>query len=133
MNDPHSPAETGRDSRGRFAIGASGNPGGRPRLPEWFRVGSEDALRYLLDVATGAVEVEKQELRIRAAEWVAGRVFGRPVAAAEEEAPWEITPAVASLLAVAYADGVRSTSDLLVKMARDADAERERVGRGGEG
>lgn len=132
MNDPHGRDETGRDAQGRFAPGASGNPGGRPRLPGWFREGSAEALRYLLDVATGAVAVERDELRVRAAEWCAARVFGRPQTAEEEpDSAWVITPAVEGLLRLAYADGVRNSSDLIVKLATKTDEERAKAGPGG--
>ncbi|MBI1949350.1 MAG: hypothetical protein HYS27_26925 [Deltaproteobacteria bacterium] len=129
MNNPHGRDEAGRDAHGRFAPGASGNPGGRPRLPGWFRDGGAEALRYLLDVATGAVPVERDELRVRAAEWCAARVFGRPQAAEDEhDPPWVITPAVEGLLRLAYGDGVRSSGDLIVKLAAKADEERAKAG-----
>lgn len=98
---PQNPPETGgRDpSTGRFLPGNSGNGGGRPKLPEWFKAGGEVALRYLLDVATGAESVEKQELRMRAAERVAELVYGRPTVA--DGMSDEMPPALAGLLALA--------------------------------
>lgn len=74
-----------RDQAGRFPPGVSGNPQGRVKLPEWFKAKGETALRYLADVACGDEEVERQEHRIRAAEWVAGRCFGRPKITDDEE------------------------------------------------
>lgn len=74
-----------RDAAGRFPPGVSGNPKGPGKLPEWFKAKGEKALAYLADVACGDKEVEKQEHRIRAAEWVAGRCFGRPKITDDEE------------------------------------------------
>lgn len=74
-----------RDSLGRLMPGSTANTHGRPKLPDWFKAKGEKALAYLADVACGDEEVEKQEHRIRAAEWVAGRCFGRPKITDDEE------------------------------------------------
>lgn len=117
MSDPHGRDEAGRDAQGRFAPGASGNPGGRPRLPEWFRDGGAEALRYLLDVATGAVPVERDELRVRAAEWCAERVYGK-AAPPTDDAPEGLrpSPVVVALLEAMAADGVRSNNELIARV-----------------
>lgn len=69
-----------RDANGRLLPGQSANPtgrnGGRPALPDWFRSAAPEALRYLLNVATGVVDVEP-ELRFKAASLVVDRIYGK--------------------------------------------------------
>lgn len=67
-----------RDANGRLLPGSTANAagGGRPRLPDWFRAKGEDALRHLLDVATGVEPVEP-ELRFKAAALVVDRIYGK--------------------------------------------------------
>lgn len=69
--------------RGRpFPPGVSGNPGGRPALPPWFREGAEDALRFLLEVATGKAR-DRRISRAQACITIVERVYGRPAQAVE--------------------------------------------------
>ena len=67
-----------RDANGRLLPGSTANPagGGRPKLPDWFRAKGEEALKHLLDVATGVVDVEP-ELRFKAAALVVDRIYGK--------------------------------------------------------
>ena len=69
-----------RDAHGRLLPGQSANPtgvnGGRPKLPDWFKAKGEEALRHLLDVATGVEPVEP-ELRFKAASLVVDRIYGK--------------------------------------------------------
>ena len=68
-----------RDANGRLLPGVKLNPkglGGRPALPEWFKDKAPEALKYLLDVATGEVPVEP-ELRFKAASIVVDRIYGK--------------------------------------------------------
>jgi len=76
-----------------FKPGQSGNPAGRPRLPDWFRAKGPDALRVLIAQATGevipqddgtilpavtqvAMESSPKE-RTQAAAIIADRVYGK--------------------------------------------------------
>ena len=65
-----------RDAHGRLLPGQSGNPRGRPALPDWFKDAAPDALRHLVNVATGIEEVEP-ELRLKAATLVVERFYGK--------------------------------------------------------
>ena len=67
-----------RDANGRLLPGSTANPagGGRPKLPDWFKSKGEEALRHLLDVATGVEPVEP-ELRFKAASIVVDRIYGK--------------------------------------------------------
>ena len=71
-----------RDAKGRFVSGSSGNAGGRPRESEETR----DAKRLLLKATPEAVELllrmmrnphAKDEVRVRCAETVLDRVYGK--------------------------------------------------------
>jgi hypothetical protein len=76
-----------------FQPGVSGNPAGRPRLPDWFKSRGPDALRVLLAQATGelvpsedgsilpaVVQVASDSSpkeRAAAADMVANRIYGK--------------------------------------------------------
>jgi len=69
-----------RDAHGRLLPGQSANPtgrnGGRPALPDWFKDAAPEALRHLVNVATGVESVEP-ELRLKAATLVVERFYGK--------------------------------------------------------
>lgn len=76
-----------------FKPGVSGNPAGRPKLPDWFKSRGPDALRVLLAQATGelvpcddgsilpaVVQVAADSTpkeRAQAADMIANRVYGK--------------------------------------------------------
>ena len=68
-----------RDSAGRFIKGQSGNPQGRKRLPpdvkQMLKAATPEAVRLLLDTMENR-EV-KPELRVKCAETVLDRVYGK--------------------------------------------------------
>lgn len=83
---------------------AKGNPGGgRPALPDWFKSGAPEALKYLLAVATGEQPVDDEALRVRAAESVVDRVYGKAPQAVEASVTGEVSPAMQALLDLAKA------------------------------
>ena len=65
-----------RDAHGRLLPGQSGNPRGRPALPDWFKDAAPAALQHLVNVATGVEDVEP-ELRLKAATLVVERFYGK--------------------------------------------------------
>lgn len=68
--------EVARDKQGRFVKGCSGNPGGRPGLPEEVRRYAKIAPDKLIAIA----EDEKTPVKIRADiyKWFAEMSFGKP-------------------------------------------------------
>jgi hypothetical protein len=87
---PQSRRGTGkRHANGRFAPGASGNSGGRPRgLVQRIREATDNGQQladFILDVFRGEVEGVKLRDRVEAATWLADRGFGRPVQAMNVE------------------------------------------------
>ena len=83
-NKPKKPPAEGRDANGRYLPGHA--PGrGRPKVPEElkraFQVASEDAKRVLIEIANNPKA--KDSDRIRAAEVILDRGYGKPVQAVD--------------------------------------------------
>lgn len=81
MDNAENSGDTAKKPRGRpFKKGQSGNPGGRPKLPEEFvelaRSRSVDALNYLIDAIND--ENLPPNARIRAAETIIAYGYGKP-------------------------------------------------------
>jgi hypothetical protein len=70
-----------RGTNGKIiAGGRSLNPHGRRPLPKWFKDKGPEALQHLLDVALGIhTEGIDGKTRLRAAEIVVERVYGKPM------------------------------------------------------
>lgn len=60
-----------------FKPGQSGNPLGRPKLPDWFVKGGPDALKFMMEVAQGKKEDEKIS-RYEACREMADRIYYKP-------------------------------------------------------
>ena len=78
-----------RDEKGRFIKGISGNPSGKPpvaaEVKEMFRNATIPAVQLLIDTIN---DIEaKQETRIRCAEIVLDRMFGKAVQPLEAHFP----------------------------------------------
>lgn len=103
-----------RDNKGRWAAGNTSRKGkeAKHKLPTWFKDRGEDALRTLLACATGIhescndwqistmLQCEPQH-RIRAAEAVVERIYGKTVTAIRPELEEEQMPGTQEDLAVA--------------------------------
>lgn len=80
--------QVAREKNGRFKKGVSGNNGGRPKLPEElkeaFKAAAPDALRVLVGIIND--ETARHSDRIRAAEVVLDRGYGKPVQAVDLDA-----------------------------------------------
>lgn len=64
-----------RDSNGRFIKGESGNPGGRPKLPDEFKKYAEKAPKELWEIATD--EDTNKTLRASILEWFSEMYYGK--------------------------------------------------------
>jgi len=67
-----------RDEKGRALPGQSLNPRGKPAYPDWLKEAGPQALRYIVDVAVGNEQGIEPRYRLRAAEVVVERVWGKP-------------------------------------------------------
>ena len=75
-----------RDPLGRVLPGSSTNPGGRPKLPEWFRRDlTNEALEHLAKIVRGT-ETDPKISRAMACLEVLDRVIGKPKQAVEVQA-----------------------------------------------
>lgn len=65
---------------GRFEKGVSGNPGGRPKIPdqvkEMFKAATPAACQLLIDMMKD--EAQKPELRVDCANKIIERTYGKP-------------------------------------------------------
>ena len=89
-----------RDERGRFVKGASGNPSGRPAVPE-------NVKQALCELVPESIAVKKQilhdalaplDLKNRVADSVLDRVYGKPAAASADAAGEETLGRLKALL-----------------------------------
>lgn len=67
---------TGRDERGRFPAGESGNPGGRPKLPAAVREALRGATLRAVETLIGLLDAEDSKIRLAAAAALLNRVIG---------------------------------------------------------
>lgn len=82
--------------------GQSGNPGGRPKLPDWMKERGPKALAYIADVADGT-EPAEPDLRLKAAHIIVERYYGKAPQAVEVEGSVSVTPLAEALLRIAQA------------------------------
>ena len=97
-SDPHG---TGK-SRGAppWKPGQSGNPGGRPKLPEAFREKGPEALARIVELMADG----DPKVAVKAATWIAERIYGKAAQSIEIEG--ESTNAlIAALLTTRKIDG----------------------------
>lgn len=88
MNQRAGGKQAARDGKGRFAKGVSGNAGGRPKVPEELREAFREACPVALKTLVRVVKDPKAKDadRIRAAEAILDRGYGKPVQAVDVDA-----------------------------------------------
>lgn len=78
-----------RTKTGQFRPGISGNPGGRPKMPEEFRQlareNSIPALQVVVNILKNPASANKD--RLKAAEIILDRAWGKPVQGVEMSGP----------------------------------------------
>ena len=76
----------GRDAAGRFLPGVSGNPKGRPRSPDEVRrqlqAAAPEAVRFLVETMNDSAQ--KPEMRLKCAEAVLDRLYGKTLPPQEQ-------------------------------------------------
>ena len=68
-----------RTDKGRFAPGASGNPGGRPKLPAEMREMFQAKASEAFDVLCKHLHANDPKVSVTAAREILDRAYGRPV------------------------------------------------------
>lgn len=100
VNEEDERVPANRDERGRFVKGASGNPSGRPAVPE-------NVKAALCELVPESIAVKKQilhdalaplDLKNRVADSVLDRVYGKPAAASSDAAGEETLKKLKELL-----------------------------------
>lgn len=85
-------AETpARDAKGRILPGSTGNPGGRPALPDAFKENGPEALTKLV----AFMEDDDSRIALRATEIVVERIYGKPAQPLEHDGAGDMLDAVA--------------------------------------
>lgn len=91
---PANKSETGRNKKGQFVKGVSGNPSGRPKKPpELDRYGAESLSR----IAEMARTSENERVRFDANKWLCEMAYGKPAQSAEIEGSLDTSPTVIEL------------------------------------
>jgi hypothetical protein len=75
------PSNVARDNAGRFLPGKTGNPGGRPKVPEEFKELAKEHSFTALETVVAILQDPdaKAADRLRAADIILDRALGRPV------------------------------------------------------
>ena len=72
-----------RDELGHFLPGESGNPGGRPGMPEVVRSRIQGLTVRAVEVLQGCLESDDEKIRLEAAKHILDRAYGRPAQSTE--------------------------------------------------
>jgi Family of unknown function (DUF5681) len=67
-----------RTADGKFAKGTSGNPGGRPKLPEELKAGLQALSDEAVKVLHNSLQSDDERVRILAAVQILDRGYGKP-------------------------------------------------------
>jgi len=70
---------TSISNNGRFQPGQSGNPGGRPRLPDELKARLRDLSDQAVDTLEAALRSDDDRIRVAAAAQILDRAYGKAV------------------------------------------------------
>lgn len=88
---PENKGKTGRNSKGQFQKGVSGNPGGRPKKPEKLE---EYGIAAFERVAEMAKNSDNEKIRFDANKWLCEMAFGKPTQSTEIEGNVNLEPVI---------------------------------------
>ena len=91
---PENKSKTGRNSKGQFEKGISGNPGGRPKKPQDLEKHGLAAFRRIAKIAEDS---ENEKIRFEANKWLCEMAFGKPTQSTEIEGSLDTSPMVIQL------------------------------------
>ena len=91
---PENKDKTGRNDKGQFQKGVSGNPGGRPKKPADLEKHGVAAFKRIADIAKDSAN---EKIRFEANKWLCEMAFGKPTQSTEIEGSLDTGPTVIEL------------------------------------
>ena len=91
---PENKNKTGRNNKGQFNKGVSGNPGGRPKKPAELEKHGVKAFKRIVEIAE---DCENDKLRFEANKWLCEMAYGKPTQATEIEGSLDTGPTIIEL------------------------------------
>ena len=91
---PENRDKTGRNDKGQFTKGTSGNPGGRPKKPADLGKQGDAAFKRIAEIAKSS---GNEKIRFEANKWLCEMAFGKPTQATEIEGSLDTGPTVIQL------------------------------------
>lgn len=91
---PENKGKTGRNDKGQFTKGTSGNPGGRPKKPAGLEKHGIAAFKRIAEIAKDSTN---EKIRFEANKWLCEMAFGKPTQSTEIEGSLDTSPMVIQL------------------------------------
>ena len=88
---PENTKRTGRNDKGQFTKGVSGNPGGRPKKPADLDKHGVEAFKRIVEIAKDSVN---EKIRFEANKWLCEMAFGKPTQSTEIEGNVNLEPVI---------------------------------------
>ena len=88
---PENKDKTGRNGKGQFEKGVSGNPGGRPKKPEGLEKHGLKAFKRIAEIAENS---DNEKIRFEANKWLCEMAFGKPTQSTAIEGNVNVAPVI---------------------------------------